>query len=200
VPIRSGMAHWPGNPPVVVTRVKDLARGDSSSVSLLSLGTHTGTHVDAPAHFVRGGLGVDAMPYEAVNGPARVVEVRGAGPIGPEALDGARRGERVLFKTRNSARWREAAFMEDFTYLSTEAGLRAARLRVRAVGVDYLSVGGYKRNGADVHRALLEGGVWIIEGLDLSRIRPGRHELACLPLRIEGGDGAPARAMLRRRP
>lgn len=199
LPLRSGMAHWPGNPPVRVERVRDMARGDHSNVSLVSMGSHTGTHVDAPAHFLRGGAGVDAMPFEAANGPARVVLSRDPDSIGPAVLDGLRRGDRVLFKTRNSERPSARRFREKFTYLSTEAGRRAVEIGIRTIGVDYLSVGGYRGNGAEIHRVLLSAGIWIIEGLDLSMIRPGRYDLACLPLRIAGCDGAPARAMLRRR-
>lgn len=199
LPLRSGMAHWPGNPPVRIERVRDMRRGDHSNVSLVSMGSHTGTHVDAPAHFLQGGAGVDAMPYEAANGPARVVHARERDAIGPRALDGLRRGERVLFKTRNSARPGGTRFREKFVFLSIEAGRRAVDIGLRTVGVDYLSVGGYRANGEEIHRVLLSAGIWIIEGLDLSAIRPGRYDLACLPLRIAGGDGAPARAMLRMR-
>jgi len=197
------MTHWPGNPPVRIERVQDMDRGAHSNVSLLSMGSHTGTHVDAPIHFLKSGKGVDAMPFEAANGPARVIEIRSPDVIGTAELlgRGIRRGERVLFKTRNSSRRRPyAAFTETFVYLSTEAGCELAARGVRTVGVDYLSVGGYHENGAEIHRVLLGAGIWIIEGLDLSGIAPGRYDLACLPLRIVNGDGAPARAMLRRRP
>lgn len=200
LPLRAGMAHWPGNPPVRIARVRDLARGDRSTVSSLSMGSHTGTHVDAPAHFLKGGLGVDAMPYEAANGPALVVAISDPEAIRPRELEGrgVRRGERLLFKTRNSARRLGAgAFRRSFVHLSLDACRWLAARGVRAVGVDYLSVGPYRGDGAEVHRVLLEAGIWIIEGLDLSRVRPGRHLLACLPLRFEGGDGAPARALLR---
>ena len=201
MPVRHGMVHWPGDPPVRISRIKDMADGDTCTVSQMSLGVHSGTHVDAPAHFVRGLASVDRVPLDVMLGPARVVAIRDAQRITPEELRAhrLRRGERVLFKTRNSARcWRSARFVPDFVYLTTEAAQLLARVGVRLVGVDYLSVGGYQvRNGVPVHRTLLRAGVWIIEGLDLSRAVPGRYELACLPLRIRGADGAPARAALR---
>ena len=164
------------------------------------MGSHTGTHMDAPAHFLRGGRPMDRMPLEAVVGPARVIPVHDPEVIGVEELRShrIRRGERILFKTRNSGRcWKSGAFVRDFVCLTAESARFLAVLRPRCIGVDYLSVGGYKRDGAQVHRALLGAGIWIIEGLNLAGVRPGRYELICLPLKISGGDGAPARAVLR---
>lgn len=198
--LKSGMVKWPDNPPVRIERCLDMERGDDCCVSVLSMGSHTGTHVDAPAHFVRGGLRLDQMPLDATMGPCRVVEVADPESIKPGALEPLRlrEGERILFKTRNSERcWATDEFLPDFVYLSTEAAKYLAERRLRTVGVDYLSVGGYEKNGVEVHRALLEAGVWIIEGLDLSRVIPGAYDLLCLPLRIAGGDGGPARAILR---
>src|SRR5262245_4223974 len=201
VRLKSGMAHWPDNPPVAIERVKDMERGDNCTVSTLSMGSHTGTHMDAPLHFVRTGKGLDEMPLEATIGRARVVAVDDPESIKVEHLEGLRAGERVLFRTRNSERcWKTAAFVEDFVYVSTEAARRLAEIGVLPVGVDYLSVGGYKKNGQELHEALLGASIWIIEGLDLSGAPPGEYELICLPLRIARGDGAPCRAVLRRLP
>jgi arylformamidase len=200
VGLHTGMPHWPGNPPVKIARMQDMEHGGHSNVSALSMGSHTGTHVDAPVHFLKGGAGIDRMPFEATNGPARVVAIRSRELISSKELVPLRlrRGERVLFKTVNSARcWKKKSFVKDFVYLSTEAGEYLARRGVRTIGVDYLSVGGFHKNGGEIHRVLLEAGITIIEGLDLSAARPGRCELACLALKITGGDGAPARAMLR---
>jgi arylformamidase len=200
VPIHTGMAHWPDNPPVRVERVLALDRGDGANVSSLSLGAHTGTHMDAPVHFFAGGAGIDALPFAAVIGPARVIEIADAEAIRPQELRGHQieRGERVLFKTRNSARvWQTDAFVEDFVYCSHEAAAYLVEAGIQTIGVDYLSVGGYQRDGRDTHHALLGGGVWIIEGLNLAAITAGRYELLCLPLRIADCDGAPARALLR---
>ena len=201
VRLHAGMVHWPGDPSVAITRTSDIARGDSATVSKLSMGSHTGTHMDAPRHFFRGGKGLEEMPLETTVGPARVIAIRHRQWITPEELRShhIRHSERILFRTRNSTRcWKTDRFIEDFVYLSTEAARFLAARRVRAVGMDYLSVGGYReRNGVTVHRTLLRAGIWIIEGLDLSRVRPGRYELMCLPLRVCASDGAPARAILR---
>jgi arylformamidase len=200
VPLRSGMVHWPDNPPVRIERMLDIERGDVANVSTISLGSHTGTHMDAPIHFVRGGEGMDRMPLDATMGPARVIEIQDPTSIKPDELDphGIGRGERVLFKTRNSSLpWWTQDFIEDFVYVSREAARYLAERGVRTVGVDYLSVGGFYADGVETHQALLGAGIWVIEGLDLSRVEPGEHELICLPLKVEGGDGAPARALLR---
>jgi arylformamidase len=201
VSLRDGMTHWPGDPPVRIERVQDLERGDSHSLSLLTLGSHSGTHIDSPAHFLKGAATVDKIPLKLMLGPARVIEIADTESIKPEELSRhrLRRGERVLFKTVNSALWhRTNQFSEDFVYITAEAARYLALRGVAVIGVDYLSVSGYHRDGGEVHRILLGAGVWLIEGLDLSGTEAGRYELACLPLKIEGGDGAPARAAVRR--
>ncbi len=200
VPLRSGMVHWPGDPPVRIRRVKQIGRGSSSNLFLLSMGSHTGTHMDAPGHFLRSGRTIDQLPLPSVIGPARVIAIRHPRWIGVEELRPHRiqRGQRILFKTRNSSRcWKGNSFIKEFVHISEEAARFLAVRGIRCVGVDYLSVGGYKRDGALVHRILLGAGVWIIEGLNLSRVKAGRYELICLPLKIRRGDGAPARAILR---
>ncbi len=199
VPLRSGMVHWPDNPPVRIERMLDMECGDAANVSTLSLGSHTGTHMDAPIHFVPGGAGMDRMPLDATIGQARVIEIQDPVSIKPDELDphGIGRGERVLFKTQNSTRrWWTEDFIEDFVYVSQEAARYLADRGVRTVGVDYLSVGGFWKDGVETHQALLGAGIWVIEGLDLSEIEPGEYELICLPLKVEDGDGAPARALL----
>lgn len=201
VPLATGMVTWPGDPRVRIERALEIRRGAPANVSILSMGAHTGTHVDAPVHFRQGGLGVDRMPLELAVGRARVIAIRDAKAVEVSELrrHDIRRGQRLLFKTSNSAHaWRGKRFAQDFVYLSTEAAHWLAARRVGLVGVDYLSVGGYRAgNGVAVHRALLDAGVWIVEGLDLSRVPPGPCELICLPLRIPGADGAPARAIIR---
>jgi arylformamidase len=200
VPLRTGMVHWPDNPPVKIDRVMDLERGDAASVSSMSMGVHTGTHMDAPAHFQRGGVGIDQMPLEATLGLARVIEIRDPVSIKRAELEaaGLQPGERVLFRTRNSERcWQSDVFVEDFVFISREAAAYLAERRVRTVGVDYLSVGGFREDAEETHVALLQAGIWVVEGLNLSAVRAGTYEFICLPLRIVGGDGAPARAVLR---
>lgn len=200
VPLRTGMAHWPDNPPVEIVRALSIDRGDAANVSKLSMGAHTGTHMDAPIHFIPTGPGIDRMPLDATIGRARVVEITDPVAIRRDELvtHAIQTGERVLFKTRNStAAWQSAQFVEDFVYISQDAARYLATVGVRTVGVDYLSVGGFHVDGPETHRALLEGGIWIIEGLNLAPVSAGPYDLICLPLRIEQCDGAPARAVLR---
>ncbi len=168
--------------------------------SKLSMGAHTGTHMDAPLHFFRTGKGIDTMPLTATIGRARVIEIHDPESIKPEELRPyqIQRGERVLFKTLNSTRcWQIDDFVEDFVYISQETARYLAVQQIQTVGVDYLSVGGFFKDGVETHYALLEAGIWIIEGLNLSNVAPGIVELVCLPLKIEGSDGAPSRAILR---
>ncbi|HEY5946724.1 MAG TPA: cyclase family protein [Kofleriaceae bacterium] len=201
VAIRDGMVHWPDNPPIVVERVLDMARGDAANVTKLSLGVHTGTHVDAPVHFDPNGAGVDAIPLAALCGPARVIAIADPHEVTVHELAAAnvRAGERILLRTRNSpAAWQRPTFAEDAVHLTLDAAFWLAAQQVKTIGIDYLSVGGYAAgNGEDVHRALLGAGIWIIEGLDLSAVPAGACELMCLPLKIAGADGAPARAFVR---
>jgi arylformamidase len=195
------MVHWPANPPVRIDRMLDMERGDIANVSKISLGSHTGTHMDAPIHFVRDGVERDRMPLDATIGHARVIEIQDPVSIKPDELGphGIGRGERILFKTRNSSReWWTQGFIEDFVYVSQEAARYLADSEVRTVGVDYLSVGGFREDGVETHQALLSAGIWVIEGLNLSRVGPGEYELTCLPLKVADGDGAPARAILRK--
>lgn len=203
VTLKTGMVHWPGDPPVIIKRIRDMDKGDSATLSSLDMGAHSGTHMDAPLHFLRRGKGLDEMPLSATIGPARVIEIQDSESVKVDELRPyrIRRGERILFKTKNSPRcWKTDSFIKDFVYLSTEAGRFLADRRIRAVGVDYLSVGGFEKNAVEIHQALLRAGVWIIEGLDLSAARAGDYELVCLPLRILQSDGAPARAALRALP
>jgi arylformamidase len=200
VTVRHDMPHWPGNPPIVFERTTDIGRGDDCNASHLAMGVHSGTHMDGPVHFLHGAVGLDAMPLEATIGEARVIEISDPREITVEELvpHRPRSGERLLFRTANSTRcWASDTFVEDFVYISEPAALHLAETGVRTVGVDYLSVGGYRADGARVHRILLEAGIWIIEGLDLSAARAGRYEMICLPVKLHNSDGAPARAILR---
>jgi len=200
VALQNGMVHWPGDSPFEIERVHDMSDGDANNLSIIHMGAHSGTHVDAPLHFIANGKGIDEIPPEATIGRARVIEISDTTSIKPNELRHHRiqRGERILFKTDNSPRvWESNSFVEDFIFISKEAALFLAERGVMLVGVDYLSVGGYKRNGAEAHKILLEAGIWLIEGLDLSLVAPGKYELICLPLKIVKGEGAPARVILR---
>ena len=200
VTVRHGMPHWPDNPPIVLERAMDINRGDVCNVSHLAMGVHTGTHMDGPIHFVHDGLGLDEMPLTATMGEARVIEIADPHEITLEELapHDLRPGERVLFRTLNSTRcWQADTFVEDFVYISEGAAEHLAEIGVLTVGVDYLSVGGWFADGPKIHRALLGAGIWLIEGLDLSKVRAGRYEMICLPVKLHESDGAPARALLR---
>jgi len=202
VPLRTGMVHWPGDPAVTIERVADMDRGDEANVTAIDMGAHTGTHVDAPVHFVRDAPSLDSFDPDATIGSARVIAIDDAVAIRPDelAVHDPRPGERLLFKTANSDRvWDTDEFVEDFVYVSEEAAAMLAGLPARLIGVDYLSVGGFHADGPEIHRRLLAAGVWILEGLDLRGVDPGPYDLVCLPLRLAVADGAPARALLRRR-
>jgi arylformamidase len=201
-PLREDLPTWPGEEGLRRRVVKDLAKGDSSTVSHLSLGAHTGTHIDAPVHFIDGGTGIDALALDALVGPALVAgleELQGpitAGDLEAAVPDGA---ERLLLKTRNSG-WSasDTSFRQDFVALDPSAAEWCVSHDVRLVGIDYLSIEpfGSGRQGHPVHRALLGAGVVIVEGLDLAATDPGRYVVAALPLAVPGSDGAPARVVL----
>lgn len=201
-PLHNGMVGWPGDPPLRIEPVSRMERGDAMNLSAISASLHVGTHMDAPRHCLRNGMGLDEMPLEATVGPARLIRITHprAVTLAELAPHRPRRGERLLFKTRNSSRFpRENRFFEDFVYISSQAAEYLAQRGVRAVGLDYLSVDGFHVDQFEAHKALLGAGIWIMEGLDLSKVKPGRYDLVCLPLRVVGADGAPARAILRPR-
>lgn len=203
VPIRDGMIHWPGDPEIRVTVVSDVAQGDVATVTSLNLGSHTGTHVDAFSHFCPGRETLDGMRLDLYTGRAKVVDIDDPVSIRPEALTSLdwERVERVLFRTRNSTGtpqpWYERPFNEDFVHLTPEAADFLVERGVRLVGIDYLSVDGFRADNVPVHRRLMAAGVHIVEGLYLAEVPAGWVELLCLPMRIAGCDGAPARVLLR---
>jgi arylformamidase len=200
VPLRSGMVHWPGDPAVSIELVAAMARGDDADVTAIDMGAHTGTHMDAPSHFVAGGASLDDLDPDVVIGPARVIAIADPGAVTATELErhDIQPRERLLIRTSNSERcWSTDEFVEDFVYVSEDAAALLAAREVRLVGIDYLSVGGFHVDGAAIHRRLLGAGVWIIEGLDLRGVTPGPYDLICLPLRLAGAEGGPARVMLR---
>jgi len=201
VPIKNQMVHWPGDPSIELTQTKHLERGDPATVSNLSLGLHTGTHVDAPLHFIAGASGIDELDLNRVLGVARVIEIEDTESVKREALrgHGLRPGERILLKTKNSAEcWNSDTFVPSYVYLSLDAARYVVECNISTVGIDYLSIGG-GGEGHQTHRVLLERQVCVIEGLWLSGVSAGEYDLICLPLRVQGGDGAPARVLLRSR-
>lgn len=200
VPIDAHLPVYPGNTPFTLEPIKRIAQGGSSNVSTLHMSAHTGTHVDAPVHFIENAAGADALPLELLCGRTRVIEIRSRRGIGPEDLSGFDLSEdiRVLLKTPNSQLWGSADFHPEYTGV-TEAGARHLVDRgVKVLGIDYLSVEEFKKPGAPAHHVLLGSGTIVIEGLNLRDVEPGRYEMFCLPLRVVGADGAPARVVLRR--
>lgn len=199
-PVHPGMAVWPGDPPTRFVRVSDMATGDACTVTTITMCVHAATHLDAPSHFLPGGKDMTAMPLEAGIGEARVIGIENPVAITAAELAGhdIRRGERLLFQTANSARLAgPGPFAGNFVFVAEDAARYLAATKVRLIGVDYLSVGGFHDDGAATHRILLEAGIWLLEGLDLSGLSPGPVELVCLPLKLVGTEGAPARAVAR---
>jgi arylformamidase len=201
--MRLDMPTWPGEDGPRVTPLRRIAKGDSANVSIVTFGNHTGTHVDPPVHFIEGAATVDQLPLDALVGPCRVLAFDGPRHITAEWLDRAdvpSTTERILFKTRNSERWREPVrpFDRDFVALDRTAAGWCVERRLKLVGIDYLSIEpqGPEKEGYPTHKQLLGAKIVIIEGLDLKDVRPGDYELACGAIKFEGGDGAPARVFL----
>jgi len=199
VPLDSALPSYPGNTPYALEADKRVARGESSNVSTVRMSAHAGTHVDGPRHFFDGRPGVEGFELDLLIGPARVVDLTSATAISAESLSELAPIDdlRILFKTSNSQLWGSPQFHPSYVGV-TESGARHLIERgVRVVGVDYLSVEVFKTPGAPAHHVLLGGGAAIIEGLNLRDVEPGVYDMYCLPLRMIGSDGAPARVVLR---
>lgn len=192
---------WPGDPPIELKQVDSMDRGAHANVSHLSAGVHIGTHVDAPHHFLNDGRTVEQLPLDVLTGPCYVVQLPdGVEAITAEALDGISLPEdvnRILFGTSNSRFWSrgETDFQENFVAVTENGAEWLVERGIRLVGVDYLSVAPYG-DSVPTHKALLQAGVVVVEGLDLSVVPRGFYDLYCLPLKLLGSDGAPARAVL----
>jgi arylformamidase len=195
VPIRNGMPVYDRNPGVHIERARSIADGDVVNISRLDIGTHTGTHVDAPVHFIEGGAGAESIDPEILVGEAHVVDATGLhADIDAEALgtlDFPAGAERLIFKTPNSELWSRDAFTRDFIRFVESGARPLVDAGVRLIAIDYLSIGD---EGA--HKVFLGNGVVPLEGLDLRRVDPGPYRIYCLPLKIVGADGAPARVLL----
>ncbi|HEU4389343.1 MAG TPA: cyclase family protein [Blastocatellia bacterium] len=199
VPISPDMPVYPGDPPVKLERRKVIGHKESkANVTRFSFGSHTGTHVDPPFHFIADGITVDQLPLELLIGRVRVVEINAS------VIDETVLGEfdftadvRLFFKTRNSYLWSESKFSKQFVYITPEAARLLVEHGIKVVGIDYLSVEQFGSENYETHLALLGAGVVVVEGLDLREVEPGDYEMICLPLKIKDGDGAPARVVLR---
>ncbi|MGD8990756.1 MAG: cyclase family protein [Desulfobacterales bacterium] len=201
VPLNAELPVWPGDPQIVLERYRCISEGDSSNDSRIACSVHSGTHVDAPAHFIQNGATVEQLPLDVLIGSATVFELLSDDIITPELLEAqALPGKirRLLIKTKNSALWSNPnhQFNPDFVALNADAAAWIVEKGIHLVGVDYLSVQLYKDTEPLTHRILLEAGVIIVEGLNLHNVRQGSYQLICLPLKLAGSDGAPARAIL----
>jgi arylformamidase len=195
---------YEGDAPMKFEFLKDMRKGDALTLSVYSLGAHSGTHIDAPMHFVLSGASIDRVPLEPLIGPARVIDI----PDNVQAIDAAelnrhawRGAQRVLFRTRSSVRgWMASrTFHRDFAYIAPDAAQLLADARVQLVGIDYISAEQFGAPAPRTHRILLGKGIPIVEGLALAGVRAGDYDLIVLPMKVAGHEGAPARAVVRKR-
>lgn len=201
VTIQSGFPVWPGDPHVSLERISKIEEGANANVSFLSLSVHSGTHMDAPYHFIQGGNTIEQLPLDVLIGPVQVIQLPDSAEVitGNTVKDaGIQAGiERVLFKTRNSDFWSSptSGFHPDFTAMDETGARVLVDMGIRLVGIDYFSIAPFNES-VPTHKVLLGNGVVILETLNLSRVEPGLYTLYALPLKLGGSDGAPVRAVL----
>lgn len=199
--VSSDLPVWPGDPPIELERVESMDEGAHANVSRLSAGVHIGTHVDAPHHFLNDGHTIEQLPLDVLTGPCYVTQLPdGIEAITAEALKGMSLPSdttRILFGTSNSRLWSrgETKFHEDFVAITEDGANWLVQHGIQLLGVDYLSVAPYG-DSVSTHTILLQAGMVVVEGLDLSAVPRGFYDLYCLPLKLLGSDGAPARAIL----
>ena len=201
VPVSPDLPRWPGSPAIEFQRSLDLERGDIANDTTIRLSVHTGTHVDAPLHFVKEGTSVEQMPLDILMGTAFVADVSEVEVITPDTLEALalpKGTQRLLLRTRNSQMWQTGSseFNPDFVAITADAAQWIVDRGIRLVGIDYLSIQRFY-DGPETHLILLRSEVVIIEGLNLSEVSGGEYELICLPVKLAGVEGAPARAILR---
>ncbi len=206
-PIFDDMTGWPGQPNVKFDTLSCIHCGDEAKVSMLHLSAHTGTHMDAPNHFMAEGIDMSRVPFEATLGPVRIADIPCEADILPEHLEAYERrtrpllaGERLICRTPNSDRafWPQDPFNYEYHAVGPDAAQWIADRKLLMIGVDYLSIGPFKTTPF-THRNLMRGGVWILEGVDLREIGEGDYEMICLPLKLAGSDGSPVRCLLKRK-
>lgn len=196
------MPVWPGDPPVVLQQISSIKQGANANVSRLDCGVHTGTHVDAPHHFLDDGRTIETLSLDVLVGPVLVIQIPDEmETITAEILNAGgipAMTKRLLIRTRNSHLWEKGVreFDQKFVGISNDGAEWLVNAGMKLVGVDYLSVAPFHQSGP-THRTLLSAGIVIVEGLDLSKVVPGPYELYCLPLKLLGSDGAPARVILK---
>jgi arylformamidase len=202
LPIYHGMIGGPRDPLVEMKLIRDPAKGDPVTMSQVTMSCHTGTHIDAPRHFFPDGAGIDELPLDTFIGPAQVIEIKDTVSIKPAELEkyNIKAGDRILFKTNNSS-WvyDKETFQTPYVYITKEAATYLVGKKIRLVGIDYITVGGFedREDNRIVHKNFLNGGVAIMEELNLKGVKPGRYELIAVPLRFRKGDAGHARAIIR---
>jgi len=201
LPMHPKMPKWPGSEGIKIHRIKRLEGGDKVNNSKLECDVHSGTHVDAPLHFIEDGSTVEALPLDMLIGPAIVAAIPEAQVVTAKHLASIGlppKTERLLLRTRNSDLWASnvTEFRENYTALTADAAQWLVDRGIGLVGIDYLSIQIFS-DPPTTHEILLKGKVVILEGLNLADVKPGKYELICLPIRLVGTEGAPARALLR---
>jgi len=212
IPLPPALPPQPGQPPppeskiplATVYRFFDVDKGDKVTMSRVEMSSHDGTHIDAPLHFIPGGMTIDVMPIETTVGPCRVIEIKDEKSVTVKELEPykIRAGERILFKTKNSPKvYSVRQYAGKFVTISLEAAKYLAAKKIRLVGIDYISVASAEtmENVGDVHKTFLSNGIFILEALNLAGVKPGRYDLVCLPMRIEKGDAGPCRVVIKPR-
>ena len=202
LPISDSLVLWPGDPPVQITQPSNIERGDTETITRICMGAHTGTHVDAPLHFVKEGNPVDSLPLDVLIGDAVIIDTEDHSELSASVLQTLGippQAKRILFKTRNSRHWMrgESAFFTDYVAVSEDGAWWLIERGCSLVGIDYISIAPFY-DTVSTHLALLKAGVIVLEGLDLSAVEPGNYHMTCLPLKLAGGEGAPARVVLAR--
>lgn len=202
IPIYAGMVGGPNDPKVQIKLVRDPDEGAPVTMALVTMISHTATHIDSPRHFYKDGTPVDALPLETFMGPARVIEIKDTVSIKPAELERyhIQPGERILFKTTNSSWVYDSdTFITPYVYITNDAARYLVEKKVILVGIDYITVGGFedRQDNIFVHKLFLDGGVSILEEVNLAGVKPGRYELIALPIRLRQGDAGWCRAIIR---
>ncbi|MBU6392004.1 MAG: cyclase family protein [Planctomycetes bacterium] len=201
LPISNDLPVWPGDSPISLITIMSISKGDKCNLTKIEMGTHTGTHIDAPSHFIKDGATVDSIPIETFIGPCLVIEFDSDTLI--EKNDFLKHDlngySRILIKTKNSERWAKniPSFDKNYVALGIDAAKYLIERNISLIGIDYLSIEAFQSDGSPVHKLLLKNNVAVLEGLNLSGIKAGAYELICMPLNLQGCDGAPARVLLR---
>lgn len=198
--IREDLVVWPGDPQPKITALSTLSQGDECNLSGISISLHTGTHLDAPRHYLDHGKTIDNLDPNDLTGPVKILEVTKGLAIGKKELEpfDIYPGDKLFLKTANSELdWQRRAFLTEYAHLTPQAAAYLVSRQVSLIGIDYLSIGD-NQSGPEVHRTLLGSNILILEGLLLKDIEPGEYDMVCLPLKVAGADGSPARTIIRK--